>query len=36
LDPARESEPVEKVTEIQRDPLTSRTSHILDMGFELQ
>src|ERR687884_639394 len=34
LDPTRGFEPVEKVTEIRRDPLTGRTSHILDMGFE--
>jgi UDPglucose--hexose-1-phosphate uridylyltransferase len=36
LDPTRGFEPVEKVTEIRYDPLTSRTSHILDMGFEPQ
>jgi UDPglucose--hexose-1-phosphate uridylyltransferase len=34
LDPTRGFEPVEKITEIRRDPLTGRTSHILDMGFE--
>src|SRR5215213_3885583 len=33
LDPTRGFEPVEKVTEIRRDPLTGRTSHVLDMGF---
>jgi UDPglucose--hexose-1-phosphate uridylyltransferase len=33
LDPTRGFEPVEKITEIRRDPLTGRTSHILDMGF---
>lgn len=36
LDPTRRFEPVEKITEIRRDPLTGRTSHILDMGFEPQ
>jgi hypothetical protein len=34
LDPTRGFEPVEKITEIRRDPLTGHTSHILDMGFE--
>src|SRR3954466_3683349 len=34
LDPTRGFEPVEKITEIRRDPLTGRTSHVLDMGFE--
>ena len=34
LDPTRGFEPVEKVTEIRRDPLTGRMSHILDMGFK--
>ncbi len=33
LDPTRNFEPVEKVTEIRRDPLTGRSSRILDMGF---
>lgn len=36
LDPTRGFEPVEKVTEIRRDPLTGRTSHILEMDFEPQ
>lgn len=33
LDPTRDFEPVEKVTEIRHDPLTGRSSRILDMGF---
>ncbi|QIN78646.1 hypothetical protein GBA65_09055 [Rubrobacter marinus] len=33
LDPTRGFEPVEKTTEIRRDPLTDRSSRILDMGF---
>ncbi len=33
LDPTRNFEPVEKTTEIRRDPLTERSSRILDMGF---
>ena len=36
LDPTRGFEPVEKVTEIRHDPLTGRTSHILDMDFKPQ
>lgn len=34
LDPTRGFEPVEKITEIRRDPLTGRTTHVADMGFE--
>lgn len=33
LDPTRDFEPVEKTTEIRHDPLTGRSSRILDMGF---
>ena len=33
LDPTRDFEPTEKVTEIRTDPLTGRTSRILEMGF---
>ena len=33
LDPTRNFEPVEKITEIRTDPLTGRTSRILEMGF---
>ena len=33
LDPTQNFEPVEKTTEIRRDPLTGRSSRILDMGF---
>ena len=33
LDPTRGFEPVEKTTEIRRDPLTARSSRILNMGF---
>lgn len=33
LDPTRNFKPVEKVTEIRHDPLTGRSSRILDMGF---
>jgi galactose-1-phosphate uridylyltransferase len=33
LDPTRNFEPVEKTTEIRRDPLTGRSSRILEMGF---
>lgn len=33
LDPTRDFEPVEKVTEIRHDPLTGRSSRILEMGF---
>src|SRR5215217_2837913 len=36
LDPTRESEPGERITGIQRNPLTGRTSHVLDMGFEAE
>jgi hypothetical protein len=36
LDPTRGFEPVEKITEIRRDPLTGRTSHIVDTGFKAQ
>src|SRR5829696_10022932 len=36
LDPTRGFEPGERITEIQRDPLTGRTSHVLDMGFETE
>ena len=32
LDPTRDFEPVEKTTEVRRDPLTGRSSRILDMG----
>lgn len=34
LDPTRGFEPVERVTQIRTDPLTGRTSRILDMGFK--
>ncbi|MDP8952480.1 MAG: hypothetical protein M3N18_09620, partial [Actinomycetota bacterium] len=34
LDPTRGFEPVEKITEIRRDPLTGRTTHVADIGFE--
>ena len=33
VDPTRNFEPVEKATEIRHDPLTGRSSRILDMGF---
>lgn len=33
LDPTRDFEPVEKITEIRTDPLSGRTSRILEMGF---
>ncbi len=36
LDPTCGFEPGERITEIQRDPLTGRTSHVLDMGFETE
>ena len=36
LDPTRNFEPVEKTTEIRRDPLTGRSSRILDMGFSAE
>jgi len=36
LDPTRGFESGERITEIQRDPLTGRTSHVLDMGFETE
>ncbi len=34
LDPTRNFEPVEKITQIRTDPLTGRTSRVLDMGFQ--
>ena len=34
LEPTPGFEPTEKTPEIRRDPLTGRTSHALDMGFE--
>src|SRR5918912_2895076 len=35
-DPTRDFEPTERVTEIRKDPLTERTSHILDMQFQVE
>lgn len=35
-DPTQNFEPVEKITEIRRDPLTGRTSRILDMPVQLE
>lgn len=34
LDPTRNFEPVEKITEIRTDPLTNRRSRVLDMPFQ--
>lgn len=35
-DPTRDFEPTERVTEIRRDPLTGRTSHVLDIQFRAE
>jgi galactose-1-phosphate uridylyltransferase len=35
-DPTRDFEPTERVTEIREDPLTGRTSHILDIQFKAE
>jgi hypothetical protein len=35
-DPTQNFEPTERVTEIRKDPLTERTSHILDIQFQAE